>query len=174
MPKITTRLLTDAELPDDLRALHAVWDKECFTEPNEYQWAKPQWHIWVYADDTPVSYVGLFARDCTLDGRPVRLAGIGSVMTPSAHRKQGYASIGLRRANAAMREVSGGATFAQLVTDPPLIPFYEQFGWQHITDPLIVTLPDGSQKHYGKIVMIQPLADTPWPGGTLDLCGIPW
>lgn len=173
MPAITTRLFTNAELPDDLRALHVAWDKECFTVPNDYQWARPQWHIWVYAEHEPVSYVGIFARDCMLDDRPLRMAGIGSVMTPIAHRQHGYASVGLEHANRVMHELTG-APFAQLVTDRHLIPFYEKFGWQHVTDPTIVTLPDGSTRPYSSIVMIKALGEEAWPGGTLDLCGIPW
>lgn len=173
MTTVFTRLFTTAALPPELRALHSMWDKVCFAEPNDYQWARPRWHIYVYADGVPVSYVGLFARDCTLDDRPLRLAGIGSVMTPPTHRRHGYASAGLIRANGAMRALTGAA-FAQLVTNTPLIPFYEQFGWQHITDPMIVALPDGTPRQYEGVVMIQPLAGDPWPGGTLDLCGIPW
>ncbi len=173
MTTVSTRLFTTAALPPELRALHSMWDKVCFTEPNDYQWARPQWHIFVYADGVPVSFVGLFARDCTLDGRPLRLAGVGSVMTPDPHRGRGYASAGLARANAAM-PVLTGAAFAQLVTDTPLIPLYERFGWQPITDPVIVALPDGTSRQYEGVVMIRPLGDDPWPGGTLDLCGIPW
>lgn len=173
MTTISTRLFTTAALPPELRALHTMWDQTCFTEPNDYRWAHPQWHIFVYADGVPVSYVGLFARNCTLDGRPLRLAGVGSVMTPGAHRRRGYASAGLIRANAAM-PVLTGAAFAQLVTGPPLIPLYEKLGWQHITDPMLVRLPDGTPRQYSDVVMIRPLGDAPWPGGTLDLCGFPW
>ncbi|GAB4572533.1 MAG: GNAT family N-acetyltransferase [Anaerolineae bacterium] len=173
MAGVVTRLFTDSDLPADLRALHAAWDRECFTTPNPYRWARPQWHIFVLADGAPVSYVGLFSRQCTLDGQPLHLGGLGSVMTPIAHRRRGYAGIGVREANHALRTVVG-APFALLVTRPSLIPFYARFGWHTIDDPVIVQRPDGTPTRYTETVMVQPLGPDPWPGGTLDLCGLPW
>ncbi|MBN2472346.1 MAG: GNAT family N-acetyltransferase, partial [Anaerolineae bacterium] len=121
----------------------------------------------------PVSYVGIFSRQCTLAGQPIHLAGIGSVMTPIAHRKRGYATTGLQAADAYIREAIR-APFAQLVTDQELIPFYGRFGWRQIHDPVLVELPDGTQTRYEGVVMILALDGTPWPGGTLDLRGKPW
>ncbi len=168
-----TTVIPDAELPDELRQLYVAWDKECFTIPNEYTWTKPQWHIFIYDDDTPVSYTGLFLRDCTLDGQPLRLDGLGTVMTPIALRGRGYATTGLERASTYMRQAFD-APFALLVTGHDLIPFYGRHGWRHITDPMHIELPDGSSKIYTGVQMVLSLSGDTWPGGVIDLCGRPW
>jgi predicted GNAT family N-acyltransferase len=173
MPTITTDLYPDATLPANLDALYHTWDRECFTEPNEYAWARALWHLFVRADGAPVSYIGLHARQATLDGAPLLIGGVGSVMTPTANRRQGYAAAGLERANHALRALTD-APFAQLITGPHLAPFYARFGWQPIPDPVLVRLADGRAIPLAGINMIQPLRDRPWPGGTLDLCGLPW
>lgn len=170
---LTTKIFAANDMPADLCKLYALWDMACFTEPNPFDWAQPQWHVMVYAEGEPVSHVGVIRRDCTMDGQPFPLSGICSVMTPEVHRKKGYAVIGMQRAHDFMREELD-APFSLLVTKPYLIAYYTRLGWQHVTTPMIVDLPDGSKFTWEEVIMVLPFTDMPWPTGTLDLCGWPW
>ncbi len=172
MSEITTTVYADADLPETLRTLLKAWEQVCFT-PNEYTWSRVQWRVVVWDDGVPVSHAGIVARRCALDGRPLHLAGLSTVMTPPDRRRRGYASAAVARAGEFMREVVR-APFGLLVTGPDRAPLYARHGWQRVDDPLLVAMPDGSKRQMTAVVMILALAGRPWPGGTIDLCGLPW
>jgi len=168
-------IIAAPNLSGDLRAALKDLERRAFPpqENNPYVWDKPQWHVIVRVEGEPVSYLGLFSRDCTVGGQPVKLGGVGSVMTAPEHRRQGHSTAALERAAAFLRDAVR-ADFGLLVTGLNLIPFYGRLGWQAVTDPLIFTQPDGSSHTWHDVTMILPLGKQQWPGGAIDLYGLPW
>lgn len=140
---------------------------------NSYTWQKPTWHVMVWLGEALVSYLGLCARTATVDGQPVRLGGVGSVMTDPVHRRQGYSSLALQEAAIFMRD-DIGADFGLLVTGTDLIPFYGRLGWQPVDGPMTFSQPQGNTVVWHEVTMVLPLTGQPWPAGPIDLCGLPW
>ncbi len=137
-------------------------------------WASPEWGILVWDDDGAlVGYVGIVARDVTLDGRAVRVGGIGGVKTHPAVRGKGYARAALRRAAAFMADELAVA-FGVLVCREGLLPFYGGLGWQPFAGALLVEQPGGRVPFIFNRPMVLPVREAAPPGGTLDLCGLPW
>ncbi len=152
----------------------AALERVAFPPPsNPYTWHNPGWHTLVWLEDRLVSYLGLHARTCTVGGRPVRLGGIGGVMTDPAFRKQGYSSLALRAAAAFMRD-DIGADFGLLLTGTALIPFYERLGWRPVDGPLTFSQPQGTAFTWDEVIMILPLRGQAWPAGPIALGGLPW
>ena len=170
-----TTIYPHAELPAALRPTLEAWSKVCFPDQHGITWTcEAPWHVVVYEDGQPVSYLDILERPCTVDGQPVNLAGIGGVMTPPEFRKRGYASQALEAAAGFMR-TRIDAPFALLVTGQSRIPFYGRLGWQPVEGPLRFFQPDGLDKSDRiAVIMILSLRGDPWPGGEIDLRGLPW
>jgi len=137
-------------------------------------WASPERGILVWDDaGSLVGYVGIIARDAMLDGRTVRVGGIGSVETHPAARGQGYARAALGRAATFMADELGAA-FGVLVCREELLPFYGGFGWQPFAGTLLVEQAGGRVPFTFNRPMTLPLRYPAPSEGTLDLCGLPW
>jgi len=166
---------TEEHLPKDIGAMLTAWGQVCFDDDHDITWTNTaHWHVLTFADQMPVSYLGIFERTGTVGGKPVRLGGIGGVMTPPEHRGMGYSSTALEAAAAFMRDRLG-STFGLLVTGPKLIGFYGRLGWRRVPGPIRFWQPDGVDRSDRiDVIMILPLAGEPWPDGPIDLCGLPW
>jgi GNAT superfamily N-acetyltransferase len=157
----------------DRRAIDEI-DRQAFTgEDMGLTWSTPEWYVTGRLDDEIVSIVGILQRDCLLDGQPLRLAGISGVATLLQYRRRGFASTLMRAAGDFMRE-HFDAGFALLLCAPTTMPMYARVGWQVIQGPMLFSQPDGSRHSFEEILMVLLLRDTPWPGGAIDLCGLPW
>ena len=139
----------------------------------ELTWAAPQWALMVWEGGALVAHVGLVIREATLDGRAVRIGGIGSVKTHPASRGQGYASRALERAAAFFAE-DPALAFALLDCLPPLVPFYARLGWQLFGGTLLVEQPSGTVPFTANKVMTLPGREAAPIAGTIDLRGLPW
>lgn len=160
------RALTMAVYPPAERAADSVQQR--------IAWASPEWGILVRDDaGATVGYVGIVARDATLDGRTVRVGGIGGVKTHPAARGQGYARAALQRAATFMADELGAA-FGVLVCREALLPFYGGLGWQPFAGTLLVEQPGGRVPFTFNRPLTLPLREAAPSGGTLDLCGLPW
>src|SRR4249919_2967037 len=62
-----------------------------------YRWANdPTWHVIAREDDQVVSHASIHEREVLVNGEPVRIAGIGAVMTHPDHQGHGLATAVLR------------------------------------------------------------------------------
>jgi predicted N-acetyltransferase YhbS len=139
----------------------------------ELTWAAPQWALMVREGGDLVAHVGLIIRDATLDGRAVRIGGIGSVKTHPAARGQGHAGRALEQAASFFAD-DAALAFALLVCRTPLVPFYARLGWQSFSGTLLVEQPGGTVPFTANEVMTLPLHEPAPASGTIDLQGLPW
>lgn len=113
------------------------------------------------------------ARDATLDGRPVRVGGVGGVKTHPADRGQGHAAAALRRALDFLRD-EAGAGFGLLVCEPALVGFYARLGWREFPGTLLVRQHGATVPFTFNVPMTVPLRGDPPADGVIDLLGPPW
>jgi GNAT superfamily N-acetyltransferase len=161
------------ELTEPARAHIDAWLIQQFgDESGDYEWSDVDWHVMLRVDGQLVSHVEIVERTGTVDGRPVRLGGIGGVVTLPEWRGRGLATAGLERAAALMRDELQVA-FGLLICDERTIPFYSRLGWQVVEGPLMFDQPSGKVVFDG-VTMVLPCVQQEWPEGTIDLCGFPW
>ena len=163
----------------------AGWDDVAHIHPLVYPPENPQTAIWAkvrWADadrrfvarrnGEAVSHVALHIREGLANGRPVRLAGIGGVMTHPAHQKQGHAR---RLVEVAMDEALRlQADFALLVCENKNIGFYEARGWRVFPGHMIYQQNGASLEWTLSPVMVRDLGRRAPRGGMIDLRGLPW
>jgi len=177
--QLDVKLVTEQtqEEREALRALTAAVypPAESAADPvRQIAWASPEWGILVWDDaGALVGYVGIVVRDVALDGRVVRVGGIGGVKTHPAARGRGYARAALQRAATFMAD-DLGAAFGVLVCREALLPFYGGLGWQPFAGTLLVGQPGGTVPFTFNRPMVLPVREPAPQGGTLDLCGLPW
>jgi len=141
-----------------------------------YVWAPPEerpWRFLVWEDGRLVSHVGVLERTIRVDGQPLHVAGVYSVMTRPAERGRGYASAALEDAAVFMRDELPAAGHGLLICIDERVPFYGRLGWERVPDPVIFDQPGRRQVNEIN-TMVLPLRGRPWPRGEVDLCGLPW
>ena len=120
-----------------------------------------------------VSHVGIVVRAGALDGKAVKIGGVGSVKTHPRAEGRGYASAGLRRAAAVLHD-DHRVAFSLLVCQEPLLPFYNRLGWLAFSGRLVVEQPAGRVVFTINRPMVLP-GYRPAPlDGVIDLNGLPW
>jgi GNAT superfamily N-acetyltransferase len=161
------------ELTKTERTYIDAWLIQQFSEEAaEYAWSDVDWHVLLRVNGQLVSHVEIVERTGTVDGQPVKLGGIGSVVTLPEWRGQGLAAATLERAAAFMREELQVA-FGLLICGQNMMPFYSRLGWQVVDGPLVFDQP-GGKVVFDDVTMVLPCAGEDWPEGTIDLCGLPW
>ena len=137
-------------------------------------WAPATKRVLVRADDgTVVCHAGVHVRDAEWDGLPVRIGGIGELMTHPDHRRQGHARAVLTRALAALRDEAKVA-YALLFCEPELVMFYVNLGWRRFTGEVIVQQPGGPAPFAKFLAMTLGVRQPAATLGRLDLRGLPW
>lgn len=158
------------------RALsEAVYPREAAANwPGRFiEWASPQWFVVCWAEDgQALSQTGVLIREAKADRRPVRLGGIGGVMTHPSARRQGLAANGISRALEFLSEQN--VEFALLVCEPALVAFYEKLGWRLYPDTILVTQRGLVRPFTFNLPMIHPVGSDGSAAGTIDLLGPPW
>jgi aminoglycoside 2'-N-acetyltransferase I len=119
-----------------------------------------------------VCHVGIHWRDGTWDGRKVRFAGIGGVVTHAEHRRCGFASAAMGRAIEEI-QASGETDVALLFCEPYNFSFYEGLGWRRFDGVVFADQPSGRQRFDVMAPFIFDLRLAP-RSGEFDLCGLPW
>ena len=161
------------ELTESVRAHIDAWLIQQFGEESgDYAWSDVDWHVLLWMADQMVSHVEIVGRTGTVDGQPVKLGGIGGVVTLPEWRGRGLATAALERAAALMRDELQVA-FGLLICGHDMIPFYHRLGWQVVEGPLMFDQP-GGKVVFDDVTMVLPCAGENWPEGTIDLCGLPW
>ena len=137
-----------------------------------YQWSEADWHVMVRVDGALVSYLAIVERVGAVNGRPVKLGGVGGVATLPEWRGRGLASAAMEKAAAFMDEELG-VEFGLLLVDEATAPFYGRLGWELVPGPLVFDQP-GGKVTFPDLTMVLPFAGRKWPPGTIDLRGLPW
>ena len=140
----------------------------------QWQWSSHDFCIRSLDEDgAPLTYVGIVLRDATLDGRPVRVAGIGGVKTHPAARRCGLAGHAMRHAIRYFRE-RGDVHFGLLACAPHLLAYYGDLGWTPFAGRMLV-LRHGEMVEFtfNHVMTHGVLAASP-EAGTIDLQGPPW
>ncbi|HEX8847637.1 MAG TPA: GNAT family N-acetyltransferase [Pyrinomonadaceae bacterium] len=167
----TIRLAT--ELTDDERQRLFGWGENIFgIEDGKYQWRPKDLHFILDVDGEAASHVGLIDQTVKVAGEPVRVGGIGAVVTAGAMHGRGYARKTLRYAEKYMCEELK-VEFGLLFCLDRLRPFYEGQHWQIVDEP--VEFEQRSGKMISPLnVMVLPCGQRAWPAGSVDLCSYPW
>ena len=161
------------ELTESERVHIDAWLIQQFAEESDdYEWSDVNWHVMLRVDDQLVSHVEIVERTGTVDGQPVKLGGVGGVVTLPEWRGRGLATAALEWAAALIRDELQVA-FGLLICDECMIPFYSRLGWQVVEGPLMFDQP-GGKVVFDDVTMVLPCAGENWPEGTIDLCGLPW
>ncbi|MBN1313666.1 MAG: GNAT family N-acetyltransferase [Anaerolineae bacterium] len=154
----------------DKRAVELDWgDTYGVTE-----WAGGDWQVTVWEGETWTSMLLLVKRAIMVDGQPLLVGGIGSVMTVPEWRGRGHASAAMRAASTFIRDQLK-APFGLLICGSHRVHLYQSVGWQVVPGPLSFSQPSGKRTFPDDtIIMVYPCTDQRWPGGPIDLCGPPW
>src|SRR5579883_3024335 len=132
-------------------------------------WAHADWRVLMRDEAHKVrGHVGIFLRNAKLDGTPVRIGGIGGVMTHPAFRGKGLAQMTLRRAGSFF--AAERVAFALLFCEPRLAPFYARLGWRDFTGDVFVEQPGGVVRFTATGAMVLDIVQDAPATGVLDLC----
>jgi len=138
------------------------------------EWAEPEWCVRVCEPSGQlVSYVGVLLRNATYDGLPVRVGGVGGIMTHPATRRRGYARRGILEAEKFFRE-QGSVAFALLVCNPRLLAYYASVGWREFVGELWVVQTGSSARFTFNRIMTFGISGEAPAAGTIDPGGPPW
>jgi hypothetical protein len=169
--KETIRLVRD--LNEDDRQRLFGWGENIFgIEDSKFSWRPKDLHFILDVDGRAASHVGLIDHVVRVDGRPVRVGGIGGVVTAGELHGRGYAQQTLRYAEKYMCEELQ-VEFGLLFCLDRLKPFYERQRWQLLREPVEFDQPSGKMVSPLN-VMVLPCKGAAWPAGTTDLCSLPW
>ena len=136
-------------------------------------WEEAARRILIWNDETePVCHVGIHFREATLDGRAVRVAGIGAVGTRAEHRRRGFATAAMKKA-AQHLEMAAELDFALLFCQPINFSFYNGLGWHRFGGEVFVEQPHGQVRFEVMAAFVLDLRLRPRTG-VVDLCGLPW
>ena len=138
------------------------------------EWEPPQWCVRVRdRGGATLSYVGLFHREAMLNGRPVRIGGIGNVKTHPQARNRGLAAVAIGRAIQFFHDPPG-LDFALLVCRLALMPYYGRFGFQPFEGTMLIRQKGETCEFTADKPMTLALRDDAPLTGVIDLCGLPW
>ena len=119
-----------------------------------------------------VCHVGLYRREATWNGRTVRIAGIGGVLTREDFRRRGLASVALNAAIHTFKE-ERATDFALLCCEPHNVAFYGNRGWKPFNGEIHAEQAGGRVRFDVMTPMVFYLKRAPHEG-VIDLCGLPW
>lgn len=136
-------------------------------------WAHAAWRLLTRDDaGTVVSTVGAYHRVADLDGRPLRLGGIGGVMTHPDFRRRGLVRAAMAQAVALFAEE--GQEAGLLFCEGHNVPVYAALGWRLFQGGTIVEQPHGPVVFTGMHAMVCNIRGEAPRRGRLDLRGKPW
>jgi hypothetical protein len=149
------------------------WGEDIFVVENlNLKWKPKELHLFVDVDGRPVTHVGLLQHTISVDEQPVKVCGVGAVVTALESHGKGYASHAMRYVESLMCE-QWGVDFGLLFCRDRLVTFYERLGWQQLTEPVEIEQPSGPVM-FPLNVMVLPCRAQAWPAGRVKLKGLPW
>lgn len=135
-------------------------------------WSEVNWYILVKVQEVIRSQLGIIERTGLVNGKPIRLGGIGGVATTPAWQRRGLSSQAMVKAQKYIKDTLR-VDFGLLICGDHRVSFYQKFGWQVVEGPLFFDQPDGRRKNDG-VTMILPCSEANWSEGEIDLCGLPF
>jgi predicted GNAT family N-acyltransferase len=139
----------------------------------QFEWAAPQWSIFVWDQDELVSRVGLVTREIISNGDTKLISGVGGVMTDPQKQGKGYASQAMREA-ARIFDSEFGVAFALLFCRPHLVKFYGGLDWKPFDGQVFVEQSQGKIEFSANGAMVFDVKEEAPLHGILDLNGLPW
>src|SRR5688572_15422830 len=165
------RLVND--LTEEERRRLFGWGENIFgIEDHKYTWRPKDLHFILDVDGVPASHVGLIDHHVNVAGQPIRVGGIGAVVTAGEMHGRGYAQKMLRHTENFMCQELG-VDFGLLFCLDRLMPFYARQGWQLLADPVEFDQPSGKMVSPMNVMVLPCKAQT-WPPGAVDLRSLPW
>jgi aminoglycoside 2'-N-acetyltransferase I len=134
--------------------------------------ARPELRVIVESDEAPVSHAGLIRREGIWRERPIRIGGIGAVMTHPDHRRQGLASLAVDAALHTLREERSN-DFALLFAPAEVAEFFIRRNWKPFMGEVFAEQGGARARFMALQPLVYYLKRAPHEG-ELDLCGLPW
>lgn len=135
-------------------------------------WRPKEWHLLLMIDGILVSHIGLLRQTVVVEGQPIDIGGVGSVVTIPGAQRRGYARTALQHATDFLTHDLGVA-FGLLFCGEHMIAYYARAGWQRIHAPVMIEQPEESILSPFPI-MIRACGEQPWPDGIVELRSLPW
>ncbi len=136
------------------------------------QWSKPEWYVLAFSQSNLIGRVGILKRSISVEGTPFEIAGITGMITGLEWRGLRIGTRMLERATEFIRDEMQVA-FALLLCRMRVASFYAKLGWKSVEGPTVFEQPSGKVV-FPRLTMVLQTGNTPWPKGTIDLCGLPW
>jgi len=130
------------------------------------------WRFILLVDNQPVSHVSVLKHSILVAEQALTVGGVGGVVTIPHAQGRGYAQALLERVEQFLcseLQVDFGLLFCR----DQLMRFYEQRGWQPISNLVRVDQPAG-QIEAPLHVMVYPCHRNAFPAGTVELNSLPW
>jgi predicted N-acetyltransferase YhbS len=137
------------------------------------QWADATLRAMAWQEGRMVCHVGALIRAALMDGRAVKVGGVGKVMTAPDVRRQGHARSVLSAMCRHLIDVQQ-ASFLMLFCAPALYGFYGRLGWRSFTGNLLIGQRGVSIEFPLDPPLVQDGTETVPTAGMLDLRGSPW
>ena len=136
------------------------------------EWERGERSVVIRADGQIVSYLEIIEREILVGDQPLRVGGIGNVVTVDGWKRRGLASSTMRVAAEIFCEELQ-VDFGLLICEHSLTSFYERLGWHAVDEPLVVDQPGGPLT-MSEVAMVYSCRCESWPEGRIDLRGLPW
>lgn len=137
------------------------------------EWAHAERRVLLYIDDKVRAVVGIYQREISCDGEPVRVAGIGGVMTDPDFQGLGYGKQVMSHVMDLLR-TEANCAFALLFCEDHNVGFYSKLGWTLFEGEMVVEQQGKTGPFAFRNEMVLPLKEPARRTGKLDLCGLPW
>ena len=167
------QIRVEDNLSDEERRHLFGWGEDIFGANHlNLTWRQKELHILVDVGGRAETHVGLLQHTVAIKGKPVKVCGVGGVVTALSSHGRGYASNAMRWAADFMcREWK--VDFGLLFCREQLVEFYQRLQWQSVPDPVEIEQPGGPVSSPMN-VMILPCREEAWPAGPVRLNSLPW
>jgi aminoglycoside 2'-N-acetyltransferase I len=165
----------DASWPVAAPLFNAVWPSEVLATLPWANIVSADAELRVLVQDETeglVCHVGITRREAKWNERPVRIGGIGGVITHEAFRRRGLASVALNAAIQTLKD-ERATDFALLFCEPHNAAFYRDRGWKPFAGEVFAQQPGGRIRYDVMMPLVFYLKRAPHEG-VIDLCGLPW
>jgi hypothetical protein len=160
-------------MTDEERHTLFEWGHDIFgVQDKRFSWRPKEWHFFVEEEGRVVNHVGVLQATVQAGGRDITVGGIGGVVSVPEASGRGHAHAAMARAAEFMRDELH-LDFGMLFCLPRLTQFYARQGWQLLEDEVQFDQPSGTVVSPFRS-MVLPLGNREWPGGKINVGGLPW
>lgn len=137
------------------------------------EWAQAQRRVLLYVDDSVRAVAGIHEREILRNGRKLKVAGIGGVMTDPKFQGCGYGNQVMRHL-VSLLQAEARCALGLLFCEDHNVEFYRKLGWTLFEGDMVVEQGGKAGPFSFPNVMVLPLSESAGVTGHLDLCGPPW